>query len=141
MQKANIPGKRRRRSPEKEPFLAVRAPIPAMILAGPSTGSAMMVRDTNMIGVRKNMVANGLEVAGWRRRRIWVKAQRKPEKKAEEMIRTKPRASKAVSPATIMITPAVMVAIMRMSFHDGASSRKTKAKRSTKAKAEDLHIV
>ena len=87
------------------------------------------------------MEAKGLEVAGLRRRRIWVNAQRKPEKKAEEMIRAKPRALKAVSPATIMTTPTVMVAMMRMSFQEGVSRRKTNAKRRTKARAEDLHMV
>lgn len=70
-----------------------------------------------------------------------MRPQRKPEKKAELIMRPKPRASKAVSPATIIITPAVIVAMMRMSFQVGVSRRKMKAKRRTNARAEDLHMV
>ena len=87
------------------------------------------------------MLANGLLVAGLRSSRICVRAQRKPEKKAERMMRMKPRRLKAVSPATIMMTPRVMVAMMRMRRTEGLSRRKRKAKRRTKARAEDLHIA
>ncbi len=87
------------------------------------------------------MLLKGFEVAGLRRRRIWVRPQRKPEKKAEEMMRMKPRALKAVSPATIMMTPTVMVAMMRINLIDGDSRPKRKAKSSTKAREEDLHIA
>ena len=92
-------------------------------------------------GVRKKMLAMGLEVAGLRRRRIWVSAQRKPEKKEDSMMSAKPSALKAVSPATIMITPPVMQRIIRMSFSEAVSSRKMKAHSRTKARAEDLHIA
>lgn len=93
------------------------------------------------MGARKKMELKGFPVAGFRRRRIWVSAQRKPEKKAEEMISAKPRVLKAVSPATIMTTPMVMVAMMRMSLREGVSRWKMNAKRRTKARAEDLHIA
>lgn len=65
----------------------------------------------------------------------------KPEKNADAMTRVKPTALKAASPATIMITPTVMVVMMKMSFIDGVSSLKRKANRRTKASAEDLHMV
>lgn len=87
------------------------------------------------------MLLNGLLVAGFLRRSICVKAQRKPEKKADKMMSMNPRALKSVSPATIIITPTVIVAIMRISFKEGVSRWNTKAKRRTKAKAEDLHIA
>ena len=40
-----------------------------------------------------------------------------------------------------MTTPRVIVAIIRMSFMDGDSRRKRKAKQRTKAREEDLHIA
>ena len=94
-----------------------------------------------MTGARKKILLNGLLVAGLRMRRIWVSDQRKPEKKAARMTRTKPRRLKAASPATIIMTPTVMVAMMRMSLTDGVSSRKRKAKQRTKARDDDLHIA
>ena len=94
-----------------------------------------------MIGARKKILLKGLLVAGFLRRRIWVRAQRKPEKNAAAMTRTKPRALKSTSPATIIMTPMVMVAMMRMSFRDGDSRRKRNAKARTKAREEDLHIA
>ncbi len=96
---------------------------------------------TNITGARKKILLKGLLVAGFRNNRIWVKAQRNPEEKAAEMMSAKPSASKAVSPATIMITPIVMVAIINTSFHDGCSRRNMKANKRMKAKAEDLHIA
>ena len=141
MQKARTPGKRRRPMAGKVPFAAARIPKPSFKGPNPSMGIARMAKLTNMTGARKKMLLKGLLVAGLRRRRICVRAQRKPEKKAEEMMRTKPRAWKAVSPATIMMTPTVMVAMMSMSLTEGVSRRKRKAKRRTKARAEDLHIA
>ncbi len=94
-----------------------------------------------MIGARKKIEENGFDVAGLRSRRIWVSAQRKPEKNAAEMTRMKPRSEKATSPDTIMMTPTVIVAMIRTSFTDGISRRKRKAKRRTKARAEDLHMA
>lgn len=94
-----------------------------------------------MTGVRKKRVENGFAVAGCRRRSICVSPHRKPEKKADAMIRTKPTALKAVSPATIMTTPMVIVAIIAINLTEGVSKRKTKANTRTKASAEDLHIV
>lgn len=93
------------------------------------------------MGARKKILLNGLLVAGFRRRRIWVRAQRKPEKNAAAMTRTNPIASKAASPATIMMTPKVIVAMIRISRSDGDSRRKRNAKQSTKASEEDLHIA
>lgn len=95
----------------------------------------------NMTGVRRKRVENGLEVAGWRRRRICVSPHRKPEKKAEAMTRPNPSALKAVSPATIITTPTVIVAMMMINLKEGDSRRKRKAKRRTKASADDLHMV
>lgn len=87
------------------------------------------------------MEEKGFDVAGFRRRRIWVRPQRKPEKNAADMTRMKPIAEKSTSPATIITTPAVIVAIMATRRQEGFSSRKMKAKIRTKAKAEDLHIA
>ena len=70
-----------------------------------------------------------------------MSAQRKPEKKAAKMTRIKPRTLKAVSPATIMMTPAVIVVMIATSLMDGSSRRKRKAKPRTKASEEDLHIA
>lgn len=70
-----------------------------------------------------------------------MRAQRKPEKNAAAMTRTNPIASKAASPATIMMTPNVIVAMMRISRIDGDSRRKRNAKHRTKAREEDLHIA
>ena len=94
-----------------------------------------------MIGAKKKMLEKGLEVAGLRRRRICVRAHLKPEKKAAEMTRMKPRGLKSTSPETIITTPNIIVAMMRMSFQEGVSRRKRKAKRRTKAREEDLHIA
>ena len=87
----------------------------------PSTEMARMARLKNMIGARKKILLKGLLVAGFRSKRICVRAQRKPEKKAEEMMRTKPRALKSVSPATIIMTPTVMVKMTRINFIEGVS--------------------
>ena len=70
-----------------------------------------------------------------------MRPQRKPEKKAADMTRTKPSVENLTSPATIIITPIVMVVIMPTSRHDGTSRRKRKANIRTKAKDEDLHIA
>lgn len=87
------------------------------------------------------MDENGFEVAGLRRSRICVRPQRKPEKKAADMMRMKPNTENLTSPATIIITPAVMVAMMAMRRHEGVSRRKRKANNRTKAREEDLHIA
>ena len=138
---ARTPGKRRMTTPSTTPFSTVRAFKPLARDTNPSTGTAIIVRVKNIIGARKKILLKGLLVAGFRRSRICVRAQRKPDEKAEEMIRTKPSVLKAVSPATIMMTPTVMVAMMRISLREGVSRRKRKAKRSTKAREEDLHIA
>ena len=141
IKKAKVPGKIKMRIPMKSPLASTRDFRPAPRGTKPSTGMAMMARLTNMTGARKKMLLKGLLVAGLRRSSIWVRAQRKPEKKAAAMTRAKPITSKATSPATIIMTPTVMVAIMRMSLTDGDSRRNRKAKQSTKASEEDLHIA
>ena len=141
IQKASTPGNNNITTPKAVPLISVRVWKPAFSGPKPSIGIASNARLRNMIGARKKILLNGLLVAGFRRSKIWVKAQRKPEKKADEMMRMKPRMLKAVSPATIIMTPIVMVAMIRMSFIEGVSRRKINAKRRTKAKAEDLHIA
>jgi hypothetical protein len=94
-----------------------------------------------MTGARKKMEENGFAVAGLRRRRIWVNDHRKPDEQADAITRMKPRAWKAVSPATIMTTPIVMMEIMNTRRHEGCSRRKRNAKIRTKPSAEDLHIA
>ena len=70
-----------------------------------------------------------------------MRPQRKPEKNAADMTRMKPRVEKSTSPATIMMTPTVIVAIMATRRQEGVSRRKRNAKRRTNAKDEDLHIA
>lgn len=141
MAKARQPGKRRMARERKIPFSDARVAKARVRAKGPSTGMARRSRVKNMTGARNKIDEKGLEVAGLRRRRIWVSDQRKPEDAAADMTRTKPRASKEVSPATIMITPTVMVVMMAASFQEGFSRRNRKAKRSTKPRTEDLHIA
>lgn len=141
IRKASTPGKRRMPIPRNTPFSAVRVLSPWLRELKPSTGIAMRARVRNITGAKKKMLLKGLLVAGFRNKRICVKAQRNPEKNADEIISMKPSALKAVSPATIMITPMVMVAMIRINLIEGASMRKRKAKSRTKANAEDLHIA
>lgn len=101
----------------------------------------MVIRERNMMGVRRKRVENGFEVAGWRSKRICVRPHRKPEKNADAMTSAKPSALKAVSPATIITTPTVIVAMMMINFVEGVSRRKRKANNRTKASADDLHMV
>ena len=108
---------------------------------GPSTDSAKAISETNMTGVRKKRVENGFEVAGWRINKICVRPHRNPEKNEAEMTRKKPIALNLVSPATIIRTPRVIEAMIRISLMDGVSRRNRTAKISTKARAEDLHMV
>ena len=94
-----------------------------------------------MTGVRKKMLLKGLLVAGLRRRRIWVRDQRKLEQKDAVIARMNPRALKAVSPATIMMTPMDIRVMIPPRRHEGFSRRKMKAKSRTNASTEDLHMV
>ena len=98
-------------------------------------------REANIIGARKKIEEKGLDVAGFRSKRIWVRPQRKPEKNAADMTSMKPSAEKSTSPATIIITPTVIVAMMATRRQEGVSRRKRNAKRRTNAKEEDLHIA
>ena len=141
MRKAMTPGKRMVAVPMRRPLSTTRALKPSIRVGMPSMGIARRKRVRNMIGARKKIDENGLEVAGLRRRRICVRPQRKPEKKAAEMTRTKPRAEKSTSPKTIIITPMVIVAIMATRRQEGVSRRKMKANMRTKAREEDLHIA
>lgn len=52
MQKAMHPGKTRMRGPRMGPFLATRMPRPFQRAGNPSTGMAIMRRDTNMTGAK-----------------------------------------------------------------------------------------
>lgn len=141
MRNARVPGKTSNEIPKALPLAAIRLERPSLSSENPSTGIAMARRLTNMIGARKNIEENGFDVAGLRRSRIWVNDQRKPEDKADDITRMKPRALKAVSPATIITTPMVIVTMMKTSFHDGCSKRKRNANNKTNPRAEDLHIA
>src|ERR1700761_8703924 len=70
IQNAKQPGNRRMRSAKKVPFSAAKTPKAWKRSKTPSTGKARMNRVPNMMGARKKTVENGLEVAGWRMRRI-----------------------------------------------------------------------
>jgi len=94
-----------------------------------------------MTGVKKKSEANGFEVAGLRRKRICVKDHRRPEENEAVISNRKPNRLKAVSPATIIITPTVITAMIANSFQDGFSSLKINAKRRTNPSTEDLHIA
>ena len=141
MRKARQPGKMRMPTPSAVPFWSKRRTRPSCRALKPSTGTARTKMLMNITGARKKIEENGFAVAGLRRRRICVSDQRKPEEQAEAMTRMKPKAWKAVSPATIMTTPTVMIAIMRTRRHEGCSRRKRKAKMRTKPSADDLHIA
>lgn len=70
IQNARHPGNMRSRMEMKLPFLAARSERPPRSALGPSAREAMVKRLTNMMGERKKSVANGLLVAGCRKRRI-----------------------------------------------------------------------
>ena len=141
IRKASVPGNTRMQKVGKTPLASARADRPSPSLTGPSMGSAITMRTRNIIGARKKILLKGLLVAGFRRSRICVKAHRKPEKNAAAMTSMKPMASNAVSPATIMMTPTVMIVIIRTSLTEGDSRRKRKANMRTNAREEDLHIA
>lgn len=87
------------------------------------------------------MLANGFDVAGFLRRRIWVSAHLKPLKKAAERIRMNPGRENDVSPDTMRMTPIVMTEMIRTKRMEGVSRRNRNAKRRTKARAEDLTMA
>ena len=87
------------------------------------------------------MLENGFDVAGFRSKRSCVKPHRKPEKKAAEMTRMKPSSLNSTSPDTMRMTPNVIVAMMATNRHVGGSRRKRKAKSSTNASEDDLHMA
>ena len=128
-------------TPSAMPFCSTNLLIPFAREPKPSTGMAMMNRARNITGARKKIPLKGLLVAGFRSKRIWVSDQRNPEKKDAAITRIKPRALNSVSPATIITTPTVMVAIIKTSLIEGVSRWNRKAKRRINAKAEDLHIA
>ncbi len=138
---ARIPGNNNMPNPSGTPLTSNSSDNLSNKEEMPSTGNAMTSKLTNMMGAKKNMELKGLEVAGFRSNRICVRAHRNPEKNEADMTRMKPSALKAVSPATIMITPTVIVKMMRTSLMEGDSSRNKKAKSRTKAREEDLHIA
>src|SRR5215469_12310958 len=83
IQNANNPGKTSSSIPVKAPRASDKVPNPSIISYGPSIVNAIAKRETNIAGVRKKSVENGLDVAGCRSRRIWVRAHLKPEKNAD----------------------------------------------------------
>ncbi len=141
MRKARTPGKRIIAIPMAWPLSLARSSSPAFSDAIPSTGMAMNRRTKNMMGVRKNRDEKGFEVAGFRRSSICVRDQRRPEKKEAIISRMKPNVLKAVSPATIIMTPTVMTRMMAPSRHEGFSRRKMMANPSTNPRVEDLHMA
>ena len=141
IRKASVPGNTRIQKLEKTPLASASVARPSTSFTGPSMGMAIKMRVRNIIGARKKMLLKGLLVAGFRRSRICVKAHRKPEKNAAAITSMKPMASNAASPATIIMTPMVMVAIIRTSLREGDSRRKRKANMRTNAREEDLHIA
>lgn len=70
IQKAMTPGKSKRRGPRMRPLASMRMRRPSKRAGKPSTGMASTKRDTNMTGARKKIEEKGLDVAGFRRRRI-----------------------------------------------------------------------
>ena len=70
-----------------------------------------------------------------------MRPQRNPEKNAADMTRIKPSVENDTSPATIIITPPVIVAMIATRRQEGTSRRNANAKRRTNARDEDLHIA
>lgn len=138
---ASTPGNKRMPVPSAAPFISKRCARPSLSAGNPSTGTAKMIKLKNITGARKKIDENGFAVAGLRSRRIWVRDHLKPDEQADAMTRMNPRAWKAVSPATIMMTPRVMMEIMNTRRHEGCSRRKRNAKIKTKPRADDLHIA
>lgn len=141
IRKARTPGNKMIAIPMASPLAFARSSSPAFSDAIPSLGIAMIKRTKNIIGVRKNRDENGFEVAGFWRRSICVRDQRRPEKNDAIISKMKPIVLKAVSPATIIITPTVMIRMMAPSRHEGFSRRKMMANPSTKPRVEDLHMA
>jgi hypothetical protein len=141
IRKAMTPGKRTIAVATITPYWVVRTPKREKSAEKPSTGMAMMKIETNITGARKKMEEKGLDVAGLRRRRTWVRDQRRPDRADAVMTRMKPRTLKCASPATIIITPTVMMEMMPTRRHVGCSRRKMKANIRTKAREDDLHMA
>jgi len=141
MRKAITPGKINMADPRIMPSLATNSEKRSDRGPRPSTGIAITIKLMNMTGARKKIELKGLLVAGLRRRRICVSAQRNPEENAAVMTRINPSRLKAASPATIITTPTVMLAIIRTSLMLGLSRWNKKANMRTKASDEDLHIA
>lgn len=70
MRKARTPGNRRMSIPINNPFDSESFSNPATRGPSPSAGKAITSKTRNMIGVRKNKEAKGLDVAGVRRSKI-----------------------------------------------------------------------
>lgn len=66
---------------------------------------------------------------------------RRPDMHAADITRKNPTASNSTSPATSSSRPVLIIATVRPSDHVGVSIPQTKAKKSRKSGAEDLHMV
>ena len=108
------------------------------------SSSNMLLRIMNrpIKGLNQNMVAMGLFMPICSLcKSICVNAHRRPP--IAEAVRTwmAPVRTNCVSAATIMMTPTVMSVMMPISDHRIFSNLNIKAKRSTKARLDDLHIA
>ena len=114
----------------------------AKIWNGPSKMSDRMPRVTAMSGQSQNSVAIGFIMPiDFLSSSSCVSDQRRPPHADADSTAIIPKRSNCVSALTIMITPAVMMAMIPTSFHVGFSRWKRKAKRSTKPSEDDLHMA
>lgn len=87
------------------------------------------------------MEEKGLLVAGFRRRSNCVRDHRKPDNADAKITSIKPIATNCASLATIITTPIVMTEMTETSFQVTFSNRNKKAKTSTNANEDDLHMA
>lgn len=93
------------------------------------------------MGAKKKILENGFEVAGFRRSKICVNDQRRPDKAEARITRKNPIGTKWASEATIIKTPIVMMVMIPTSFQVSFSRRNITANKRTKPRTEDLHIA
>lgn len=141
IRKAIAPGKIRMTAVLIAPFSAANSANLSPSGPNPSTGIAIARIEMNIMGARKNIEENGLEVAGFLNSRICVSDHRSPDRAEDKIIRIKPIGTNVASPATIITTPTVITAMTPTNFHVTFSRRNIKANIKTNPKAEDLHIA
>ena len=141
IRKAITPGKRRMAAELIAPFCAANSANLSLSGPNPSTGIAIVRIEMNIIGARKNIEENGLEVAGFLNSRICVSDHRSPDRAEDMITRIKPIGTNVASPATIITTPTVITVMTPTNCHVTFSRRNIKANIKTNAKAEDLHIA